>query len=89
MTMRFREEINLGSDKHSALFSSINGTGLALLGSALSSMLGFAIMGFAPMPLFSTFGILTAIMIGLALTASLFTLPSLLFLVSENEKISV
>ena len=34
--------------------------------------MGFAIMGFAPMPMFSTYGILTALMIFLALVAALF-----------------
>ena len=84
MTMRFREELKSATDKLSALHNSINGTGLALLGSAISSTLGFLIMGFAPMPLFSTFGILTAVMICLALMASLVTLPSLLYLISKK-----
>lgn len=84
MTMRFREELMSKAGKLSALYNSINGTGLALLGSAISSILGFLIMGFAPMPLFSTFGILTAIMIFLALIASLVTLPSLLYLITKE-----
>ena len=84
MTMRFREELKSATDKLNALYNSINGTGLALLGSAISSTLGFLIMGFAPMPLFSTFGILTAVMICLALIASLVTLPSLLYLISKK-----
>jgi predicted RND superfamily exporter protein len=84
MTMRFREEIKKRNDSIDALLKSINGTGMALLASAVSSILGFAIMGFAPMPLFSTFGILTSIMIFLALTVSLFVLPSLLILIHKN-----
>ena len=84
MTMRFREELAKQSDKFEALSTSINGTGVALLGSAISSVIGFAIMGFAPMPLFSTFGILTAIMICLALLSSLLTLPSLLYLFTKK-----
>ena len=86
MTMRFREEIKKRATTVDALFRSINGTGMALLASAASSILGFAIMGFAPMPLFSTFGILTSIMIFLALTVSLFVLPSLLILIHRNTK---
>ena len=84
MTMRFREELSKQPNKYEALNSSISGTGVALLGSAISSVIGFAIMGFAPMPLFSTFGILTAIMICLALLSSLLTLPSLLYLFSRK-----
>jgi len=86
MTMRFREELKKQSTNIDALFASINGTGIALLASAFSSILGFAIMGFAPMPLFSTFGILTSIMIFLALTVSVFVLPSLLMFVNLNSK---
>lgn len=86
MTMRFREEIKKRPTTTDALFRSINGTGMALLASAASSILGFAIMGFAPMPLFSTFGILTSIMIFLALTVSLFVLPSLLMLINISTK---
>ena len=63
----------------------LNGTGIALLGSALSSMAGFAIMGMAPMPLFASFGQITAIMILLALISSVFVLPSLLVLVSRKK----
>ena len=84
MTMRFREELSKQPNKYEALNRSISGTGVALLGSAISSVIGFAIMGFAPMPLFSTFGILTAIMICLALLSSLLTLPSLLYLFSRK-----
>ena len=54
------------------------GTGGALVLSALTSVLGFTVMAFAPMPLFSTFGVLTAVMIALALAASLLILPSVL-----------
>jgi predicted RND superfamily exporter protein len=60
------------------------GTGMALLGSAASSIVGFAIMGFAPMPMFSAYGQLTAVMIGFALISSLIVLPSLLVLITRE-----
>ena len=84
ITQRFREEIRKNS-KEVALRKTLNGTGIALLGSALSSMAGFAIMGMAPMPLFASFGQITAIMILLALISSVFVLPSLLVLVSRKK----
>jgi predicted RND superfamily exporter protein len=87
MTQRFREEMESASGKTEALRKSARGTGLALMTSALSSMAGFTIMGFAPFPLISTYGFLTVAMIGLALTASLVVLPSLLMLVTR-EKVS-
>ena len=49
-----------------------------------TSILGFTIMAFAPMPMFSSYGILTAVMIFLAVTASLLVLPSLLLLVTPK-----
>jgi len=87
MTERFREELRRTPTRGLALRRALDGTGLALVASALSSIVGFAIMGLAPMPMFSTYGILTAIMIFLALVASLAVLPSLLLLVaSEPER---
>ena len=58
---------------------------MALAASAASSIVGFVILGFAPMPLFSSYGFLTAIMIALALAASLVVLPSLLVLVTPES----
>ena len=84
MTERFREEINKTGDKVEAIRRAADGTGGALLASAASSIAGFTIMGFAPMPVISSFGVLTAIMIGLALIASLVVLPSLLFIVTPD-----
>ena len=78
-TMRFREDIQLGVERRQALINSGQTTGVALLGSAVSSAIGFAIMAFAPMPLFATFGILTAVMIIFAAAASLLVLPSILW----------
>ena len=82
MTERYREELGRASSKIEALGRAAAGTGTVLLASAGSSIIGFAIMGLAPMPLFSSYGTLTAIMIFLALAASLVVLPSLLVLTS-------
>ena len=60
------------------------GTGGALVLSALTSVLGFAVMATAPTPMFSTFGLLTAVMIALALAASLLVLPSLLVMAGKK-----
>ena len=86
MTERFREELRRRANKMEALRHAASGTGVALLASAASSIVGFSIMGFAPMPLFSTYGFLTASMIFLALVASLAVLPSLLLLVTPEKQ---
>lgn len=89
MTERFREELGKSSDKHQALRQAARGTGVALVTSAVSSIVGFGIMGFAPMPMFASYGQLTAVMIFLALAASLVVLPSLLLLVTREKTAQV
>ncbi len=85
MTERFREELRRAATKMQALRQAADGTGVALVASAVSSIAGFTILGFAPMPMFSSFGFLTAIMVFLALAASLVVLPSLLLLVTPEK----
>ena len=85
MTERFMEELRRAQDKAQAVRRAARGTGVALVASVASSVLGFAVLGFAPMPLFASYGQLTAIMIFLALAASLVVLPSLLLLVTPRR----
>jgi predicted RND superfamily exporter protein len=86
ITARFRQELEKVGNKFEALEQTARHSGAALFGSAASTIVGFAIIGFAPMPMFSSFGILTAIMIVMALVAALFVLPSLLLLVTWEKK---
>ncbi len=51
----------------------------------MTSVLGFTVMAFAPTPMFSVFGILTAVMIGLALLAATLVLPTVLLLVTPRR----
>ena len=81
---RFRQELRIMSDKREAVEQAASKSGYALLGAATSTMLGFLVMGFAPMPMFASFGILTAFMILMAFIAALFVLPSLLVLVAAR-----
>ena len=85
MTVRFREELGRSDNRMNALRRAANGAGMALVASAASSILGFAILGFAPMPMFSAFGVLTALMVFLALAASVVVLPSLLLLATPEK----
>jgi predicted RND superfamily exporter protein len=85
MTQRYREELRrAGGDAEVALGHAAQGTGTALIASAATSILGFAVMAFAPMPMFASYGILTSVMIFLATVASLGVLPSLLMLVTPR-----
>ena len=56
-----------------------------MIGSAASSAIGFGVLAFAPMPLFSAYGVITATMIAMAAGAALVVLPSLLTLAMGSE----
>ncbi len=84
MTQRFREEIRRNPTRLSAIKRAARGTGVALVASAVSSIAGFVILGFAPMPMFAAYGQLTAVMILFALLASLIVLPSLLMVITKE-----
>lgn len=81
--VRYRQELR-GSEQRQALRIAAEGTGLALVASALSSVIGFGLLALAPMPLFASYGLLTALMIVFALLATLLVLPSLLLLVTRS-----
>ena len=83
MTQRYRQELPLHADSVSALRAAAAGTGMALSGSAASSVVGFAVLGLAPMPLFSTYGVISAVMVLMAGVASLLVLPAMLLLVTR------
>ena len=88
MTQRFREELKQNPSRITAIKRTSRGTGVALLASAASSIVGFVILGFAPMPMFASYGQLTALMIFLALIASLIVLPCLLMFVTKETNIT-
>ena len=77
-TARYREELESSAGPLDAARRAGAGTGGALVLSAVTSILGFAVMALAPNPIFATFGLLTSVMIGLALVVSLVVLPSML-----------
>ncbi len=83
-TERFRQELRRSPDKRTALTVTSRSTGMALFGTALSTALGFAVIAFAPMPMFAAFGLLTAVMIALSFLMALLVLPSLLLLFAPS-----
>ncbi|MEM7275105.1 MAG: MMPL family transporter [Actinomycetota bacterium] len=83
-TERYREELERRGTAAAAVRAAGEGTGTALVASALSSIVGFAILALAPMPLFASYGFLTAVMIAMALVASLAVLPSMLVLTTRD-----
>ena len=84
-TMRFREEFEFEPSRFPALRRAGEGTGGALAVSALSSIIGFSFMALAPMPIFTTFGVLMAVMIFFSLLVALLVLPSVLLVVTRRR----
>lgn len=85
-TVRFKEELAGEPSRFPALRRAGEGTGGALTISALTSIAGFTVLGMAPMPIFAVYGVLTAVMIALAVLVTLLVLPSLLLFVTPSLK---
>lgn len=85
MTERYRHERPLQPNHVEAARAAAESTGMALVASAVSTAVGFFVLALAPMPLFATFGLLTALMVTYALIASLVVLPPMLAMLSRNE----
>ena len=85
VTQRFRQELQELGNPEYALCATVIGTGAALAGSAASSVIGFSVLAFTPLPLFSAYGIITATMITMAAGSALIVLPSLLYLTSGGR----
>lgn len=77
---RFRDELRSVGDVGRAIATTVRGTGGALLGSAMTTAIGFGVLALAIHPPLQQFGIVTAIMIGYAFVGAVFVLPSLLVL---------
>ena len=82
---RFREERDKGHSVHASLAIMGGASGLALVGSAVSDVTGFALISFSPMGFFSAFGLFCAIMIALSLIASLIIASAVLGALSHRE----
>ena len=80
VTHRFREEHEKDGDYEAAMTRTLSSTGNALAFSAGSTFIGFLIIGFSPMTMFSKFGFLTALMIAMAFIAAVVVLPAFLAL---------
>ena len=75
---RFREERSRKLSVRASLYAMGGASGLALVGSAASDILGFVVISLSPMGFFSTFGLFSAVMVGLSLIASLVLASALL-----------
>ncbi|MEF8826981.1 MAG: MMPL family transporter, partial [Halapricum sp.] len=75
---RFNQEFAEAETVAVALHETVTGTGGALLSSAATTAIGFAVLLVAILPFLQSFGLITALTIIYAFLASVFVLPSLL-----------
>ncbi|MGA1847789.1 MAG: efflux RND transporter permease subunit, partial [Thermoplasmatota archaeon] len=80
ISSRFMEDLERIEDGICALSVSVSHTGSALFGSALTTVIGFAVLSFAIIPPLAQFGQVTALSISFAFLASVFVLPTFLLL---------
>ncbi len=78
ITERFRYVVDQTGDVTKAVTETISRTGSAVLIAALSSMFGFGVLAFAPIPPEQQFGIITAITLAYAFITSILVLPLVL-----------
>ncbi len=78
VTHRFVEEVHDHEDIEMAVDNAVGKTGVSLLGAALTTVVGFGIIGFSVLPPIQEFGVITAIAITYSFVASVFVLPAFL-----------
>ncbi len=77
---RYEEEFRHTRDPEAAARRTLGTTGSALLGSALTTALGFGVLAFSSLTPFQQFGIVTAITIAYALIAAVVVVPPAMIL---------
>lgn len=80
VSQRFMEDLDRIGDGICAISVAVNHTGSALFGSALTTVIGFAILSFAIIPPLAQFGQVTALSITFAFLGAVFVLPAMLIL---------
>jgi predicted RND superfamily exporter protein len=88
VTERYREEKEKGKNHRQALHGVGGACALALVGSAISDVAGFAIIATSSMGLFNTFGLFSAIMIVLSLIASMVITTAALGIMHQRFKLN-
>jgi predicted RND superfamily exporter protein len=85
ITHRFVEEFRRDGDIENAVDKAVGKTGVSLLGAALTTIVGFGIIGFSILPPLQQFGLITALAIGLSFIGAVFVLPAILVIWARNN----
>ncbi len=85
ITHRFVEEIDRHGEIDTAVRRSVGRTGVSLFGAAITTVIGFGIIGFSILPPVQQFGIITALAIGYSFIASVFVLPAVLVIWAKRS----
>ena len=88
MWRRFEVELEKRGSHWSALQAAMETTGVALMLSAVTTMAGFAVLLFSPMPVIQDFGLITAVTVLFSLLLALVLLPVLVELSARAEESS-
>ena len=86
MWRRFEVELEKRGDHWGALREALDTTGVALMLSALTTMAGFAVLLFSPMPIIQDFGLITAITVLFSLVLAIMVLPVLVELSARGQE---
>ncbi|NYT11328.1 MAG: RND family transporter [Methanomassiliicoccales archaeon] len=86
ITHRFVEEFKRNGDIDNAVNKAVGKTGVSLLGAALTTIVGFGIIGFSILPPLQQFGVITALAIGLSFIGAVFVLPAILVIWARTKQ---
>jgi len=86
MWRQFEVELKKRGDHWGALEEALDTTGVALMLSATTTMAGFAVLLFSPMPIIQDFGLITAITVLFSLVLALMVLPVLVELSARGQE---
>jgi predicted RND superfamily exporter protein len=89
MWRRFEVELSKRGDHWEALRAALNTTGVALMLSAVTTMAGFAVLLFSPMPVIQDFGLITAITVLFSLILAVMVLPVLVELSARGKESTI
>jgi predicted RND superfamily exporter protein len=86
MWRRFEVEMAKRGNHWDALRAALDTTGMALMLSAATTMAGFAVLLFSPMPIIQDFGLITAVTVFFSLVLALMLLPVLVELAARGQE---